>query len=55
MRKLYFTIFSIFIPILGFTKPIEGDKKTPKAEDTQKATEVKAEDDQKSFHLFGLS
>ncbi len=58
MRKIYFAVFSIFVPYLGFAGTTEGDEKTPKteetkkSEDTKKTTEAKADDDTKSPFTF---
>ncbi|TDB67016.1 porin [Arundinibacter roseus] len=50
MKKFYFTVLSILVPFLGFTK--DEEKKTPQTEDVKKTTEVTEEGDAKSPFTF---
>lgn len=50
MRKFYFTLLSVVVPFLGFTK--DDDKKGGQTEEVKKTTEVKAEGDTKSPFTF---
>jgi hypothetical protein len=50
MRKVYFTLLSVIVPFLGFTK--DDDKKGNQSEDIKQTTEAKAEGDTKSPFTF---
>lgn len=50
MRKVYFTLLSVIVPFLGFTK--DDDKKGSQADEVKKTTEAKAEGDTKSPFTF---
>ncbi|MPR36447.1 porin [Salmonirosea aquatica] len=50
MKKVYFTVLSILVPFLGFTKA--DDKKNSQTEEVKKTTEAKEDGDTKSPFTF---
>ena len=50
MKKFYFAVLSVFVPLVVFAGP--DDKKKPSSEEAKKTTEVKPEDDPVSPFTF---